>query len=74
MARRGCRHNWTPIEVMFFIASRTGMQVKRPGVGGEGFVLDHYDRPAIDNYLKNVGDRLLQGSKAIRRTRFFATV
>jgi alpha-L-rhamnosidase len=51
----------TSTEVMFFIASRTGQQVKRPGVGGEGFVLDHYSRPAIDNYLKNVGDRLLQG-------------
>lgn len=31
----------TPTEVMFFIASHTGQQVKRPGVGGEGFVLDH---------------------------------
>jgi hypothetical protein len=47
-------------EVLFFISSRTGMQVKRPAVGGEGFVLDHYDRAAIDDYLKNVGDRLLQ--------------
>ncbi len=53
----------TPTEVMFFIASRTGQQVKRPGVGGEGFVLDHYNRSAIDNYLKNVGDRLLQSFK-----------
>ena len=47
-------------EVQFFIASRTGMQVKRPAVGGEGFVLDHLDRAAIDNYLKKVGDRLMQ--------------
>lgn len=50
----------TTTEVMFFIAGRTGQQVKRAGVGAEGFVLDHYSRPAIDNYLKNVGDRLLQ--------------
>jgi hypothetical protein len=49
-----------PCEVQFFIASRTGMQVKRPAVGGEGFVLDHLDRRAVDNYLKNVGDRLMQ--------------
>ena len=48
-------------EVLFFISSRTGMMVKRPAVGSEGFVLDHYDRAAIDNYLKNVGDRLMQG-------------
>lgn len=46
-------------EVLFFIASRTGMQVKRPAVGGEGFVLDHLNRAATDAYLKNVGDRLM---------------
>jgi alpha-L-rhamnosidase len=50
----------SPHEVLFFISSRTGMQVKRPAVGGEGFVLDHYDRTAVDHYLRNVGDRLLQ--------------
>ena len=47
-------------EVMFFISSRTGMQVKRAGVGAEGFVLDHYDRNAIDSYLKNVGEPLIK--------------
>jgi hypothetical protein len=47
-------------EVQFFIASRTGMQVKRPAIGAEGFVLDHFDRVAIDSYLKKVGDRLMQ--------------
>src|SRR5205814_2145930 len=46
-------------EVLFFIASRTGMMVKRPAVGAEGFVLDHYDRPALESYLHEVGDRLL---------------
>jgi hypothetical protein len=46
-------------EVLFFISSRTGMQVKRPAVGAEGFVLDHLDHAAIDNYLKKVGDRLM---------------
>lgn len=49
-----------PAEVLFFISSRAGMQVKRPAIGGEGFVLDHLDRGAIDNYLNKVGDRLLQ--------------
>ena len=47
-------------EVLFFISSRTGMQVKRPAVGSEGYVLSHLDRTATDNYLKNVGDRLMQ--------------
>jgi hypothetical protein len=46
-------------EVLFFISSRTGMQVKRPAVGGEGFVLDHLNRAATDAYLKTVGDRLM---------------
>ena len=52
-------------EVLFFISGRTGMQVKRPAVGAEGFVLDHLNRAATDHYLKTVGEKLLQalGSK-----------
>ena len=45
--------------VLFFIASRTGQQVKRPAVGAEGFVLDHYSRSAIEHHLSTVGDRLM---------------
>lgn len=52
--------NADPQEVMFFISGRTGMQVKRAAVGAEGFVLDHLNRAATDNYLKTVGDRLFQ--------------
>src|SRR5437764_649920 len=47
-------------DVLFFIASRTGMQVKRPAVGGEGYVVNHLDASATAHYLKNVGDRLMQ--------------
>ena len=47
-------------EVMFFISGRAGMQVKRPAIGGEGFVLDHMDRAAAEHYLSAVGDRLMQ--------------
>ena len=36
------------------------MMVKRAAVGAEGFVLNHYDRGALDVYLQKVGDRLLQ--------------
>lgn len=46
--------------VLFFIASRTGMMVKRPAIGAEGFVLDHFDRAAIANHLHTVGERLLE--------------
>ena len=47
-------------QVIFFISSRTGMTVKRPAVGAEGFVLDHYDQKAIETHLHTVGDRLLK--------------
>jgi len=49
-----------PHEILFFISSRTGMQVKRPAAGAEGYVLNHLDRQATDQYLKIVGDRLMQ--------------
>lgn len=45
---------------LFFISSRTGMTVKRPAAGAEGFVLDHYDLNAIKTHLHAVGDRLLE--------------
>jgi len=46
--------------VLFFVSSRTGQQVKRAAVGAEGFVLDHFDRAAIDHHLQYAGDRLMQ--------------
>ncbi|HWC17588.1 MAG TPA: glycosyl hydrolase, partial [Terriglobales bacterium] len=51
-------------EVRFFISSRTGMQVKRAAVGAEGFVVDHYDKGAVEHYLQKVGDRLMQAFTA----------
>ncbi|MEP6903898.1 MAG: glycosyl hydrolase, partial [Actinomycetota bacterium] len=45
-------------EVLFFISGKSGMQVKRPAFGAEGYVLNHLDKPSVDNYLKNTGDRL----------------
>ena len=44
---------------LFFISSRTRQTVKRPAVGAEGFVLDHYDRSAIEAHLKTVGEPML---------------
>ena len=35
-------------------------QVKRAAVGAEGFVVDHYSRPALDAYLQSTGGRLWQ--------------
>ncbi len=48
-----------PRQLISFVSSRTGMTVKRPSVGAEGFVLDHYDSAAIANHLHAVGDQLL---------------
>ena len=48
-----------PHDVVFFIASRTGQQVKRPAIGAEGFVVDPYNRGAVENYLSAVGDKLM---------------
>ena len=45
-------------EVLFFISGKSGMQVKRPSFGAEGYVLNHLDKPSVDNYLKETGDRL----------------
>jgi hypothetical protein len=47
-------------EILFFISGKSGMQVKRPSFGAEGYVLNHLDKPTVDNYLKNTGDRLFQ--------------
>jgi hypothetical protein len=55
-----------PHEIQFFIASCTGMMVKRAAIGAEGFVLDHYDRSATDRYLSAVGDRLFQAFRGDR--------
>ena len=49
-----------PQTAIFFISSRTGMMVKRPAAGAEGFVLDHYDQSAIETHLHSVGNRLLE--------------
>ncbi len=45
--------------VLVFISSRTRQAVKRAAVGAEGFVLDHYDRAALETHLQAVGEKLL---------------
>jgi hypothetical protein len=47
-------------DAIFFISSHTGMTVKRPAFGAERFVLDYYDRSAIEAHLHAVGDRSLE--------------
>ena len=46
-------------EMLLFTSAPTRMQVKRAALGAEGFVLDHYNRAALDRYLEAVGDKLI---------------
>jgi hypothetical protein len=45
--------------LLAFIESRTGQQVKRAGLGGEGFVLDHMNAAAVRHHLDAVGEKLI---------------
>ena len=44
---------------LFFIASHTRQTVKRAAYGAEGYVLDHFSRPAIDEHLADVATPLI---------------
>ncbi len=43
----------------WYIASRTGQQVKRPAVNADGFVLDHFSHDAVQAHLDRVADKLI---------------
>jgi hypothetical protein len=49
----------------YFISSQTRQTVKRPAVGAEGWVLNHYDTAAIQAHFKAVGEPML---KALAKT------
>lgn len=38
----------------FFISSRTGMKVKRPALGAEGYVIDHQDPAAVAKFIDTI--------------------
>ncbi|MGH9397838.1 MAG: glycosyl hydrolase [Terriglobia bacterium] len=44
-------------KVMTFVDSPTLQQVKRPTIGMEGYVLDHFNQEALDLFLDAVGNR-----------------
>lgn len=46
---------------LFFFSSHTRQQVKRAAYGGEGYVLDHLSKTAVEHYLHTTGDTLLGG-------------
>jgi alpha-L-rhamnosidase len=48
-----------PRVVLLYFAGQTGQTVKRAAAGAEGYVLDHYNRAAIETHLREAGDKLL---------------
>ena len=46
--------------LVYYLASRTGQQVKRAALGAEGFVLDHLSRGAVDQHLNTIAEPLLK--------------
>lgn len=52
--------------VSFFIESHTGMMVKRPAFGGEGYVIDHYNPAVTDKFINEVAAPTLKALGDIR--------
>jgi hypothetical protein len=48
-----------PRALLLYFAGQTGQVVKRASLGADGYVLDHYNRAAIQTHLREAGDRLL---------------
>ena len=46
--------------VVYYLASRTGQQVKRAALGAEGFVLDHLSRSAVEHHLNTIAEPLMK--------------
>jgi len=48
-----------PRLVLLYFSGQTGQVVKRAAIGAEGYVLDHFQREAIETHLREAGDKLL---------------
>jgi hypothetical protein len=61
--------NWTVStglwRIMVFIDCPTGQQVKRPTLGMEGYVIDHFNRQALDLFLEAAGNQVLNELKDV---------
>ena len=51
--------------IMVFIDGPTGQQVKRPTLGMEGYVIDHFSRQAMDLFLDAAGSQVLHELKDV---------
>ena len=52
-----------PRVVLLYFAGQTGQTVKRAAAGAEGYVLDHYNRAALETHLREAGDKLLAAAE-----------
>jgi len=43
-------------QVTFFVSSHTGMKVKRPAFGAEGYVLDHQTASAVQTFIQSIAE------------------
>jgi hypothetical protein len=62
--------NWTDQasdwEIYAVFSGRTLQQVKRAAPGGEGYTLDHLDKPSVDTYLKTFDNAFAGHSPGVR--------
>ena len=56
--------------ITLFISGPTGMQVKRPALGGEGLVIDHYSSEAVTRWLDAVVAPMLAAAPGLVDTVF----
>jgi len=53
------KDNW---QLTIFGIQNTGQKVKRAAPGGEGFVVDHFSKEAIDKYLSHFEEKLIKAN------------
>jgi hypothetical protein len=53
-----------PRVVLLYFSGQTGQIVKRAAMGADGYVLDHYNREAIETHLREAGDKMLAAAEA----------
>ncbi len=62
--------SWSPVAgrwtVMAAWSGKTGQQVKRAAPGGEGYVMDHFDKGAVEGYLQRFSDAFGGKSPGVR--------
>ena len=51
-----------PAKVLLFVSGHTGMMVKRPAYGAEGYVIDHYDPAVVGKFIKEIVEPELKAS------------